>query len=490
MARVVNAVTVDGTQISFDVVNGKFRHVKLQARDKVLPQTEASTRASAERSSDLDLGAGADFNQSAVAGAIIDAGGATILPAGVDVHVHSRDPGLTHKETWQTLVAGAWRGGVAAVADMPNTLPPTLTRATVLDKAKLAMAAGLDDKFLLGVGAGNIGEVAALLTDAELPICALKVFYGRTTGELVYDDLEALARALPDHLTKPIVFHSEDQCTIDCNHTRLIGQTVSRANSAFAVHSEIRSSAAAHLSTRTILDWARKSYRRPVHIAHVSTPVEVEMIAEARAGGASVTCEVAPHHLLMSTDDYERLGPLVKMNPPLRSKAEMEALGRLVALGAVDVYATDHAPHLLAEKQTDVEHAPSGVPSLEFFYPLLFAVSRRIGLELTKAIAMASARPAQLFGFKAKGQIADGFDADFVWLSEAGSRVANQSVLSKCGWSPYDGMDLPRDVLATWVRGRRVYAKAKCDDISNVINRKTTADRVDADRFVAGRVTK
>jgi dihydroorotase len=405
----------------------------------------------------IPLSSAPDFASLAPA-AVIDAAGATIVPAGIDVHVHSRDPGLTQKETWDTLALGAYRGGVVAVADMPNTLPPTMTREAVLAKAARARASGLEFRLLLGVGAANIGQVGALLADPELPLCALKVFYGRTTGELLYDDLETLARSLPASGEKPVVFHSEDQCTVDCNQARLGDRLSGRANADFAVHSEIRSSAAAHASTRKVLEWARTVYRRPIHIAHVSTPLEVELVAEAKARGVPVTCEVAPHHLLLSTDDYGSLGPLAKMNPPLRSPEEVAALRRLVGKGEVDLFATDHAPHLLAEKRVDVAHSPSGVPSLELFWPLILAIAEITGLAPETACTMAAERPAALFGFRGMGRIAAGCAADFAWLAREPSPVRGQEVVSKCGWTPYDGATLPGRVLGTWTRGRRVFA--------------------------------
>ena len=446
MVRIVHARTIDDRPLGFDVVNGRLSRVRVgMAEDAVSPSSHVVPLAEA-----TDLGRLAD-------GTVVDAGGATLVPGAVDAHVHSRDPGLTRKEDWHSLARGAWRGGVVAVADMPNTLPATMTREAVVAKAELARASGIDFRLLLGVGAGNIDKVAGLLSDDALPLCALKVFYGRTTGELMYDDLETLARSLPADGRKLIVFHSEDQCTVDCNHAKLEPRTHARDNAAFAVHSEIRSSAAAHASTRTILDWARTSYKRPIHIAHVSTPLEVELVQEAKAQGVPVTCEVAPHHLLFSTDDYPRLGPLVKMNPPLRSPAEVEELAKLVGQGLVDIFATDHAPHLLDEKRSEVARSPSGVPSVELFWPLVLEIARRTGLPLAQAQRMSTETPARLFGFGGKGALADGFDADFVWLGRGERLVRNEDVVSKCGWTPFDGWRLPRDVLATWTRGRQVY---------------------------------
>lgn len=443
MVRVINAKTASGSLFGFVVEAGRFQTVNAQAASLAVPDAKSLDA--------MDDTTGND---------VFDAKGAMILPAGVDIHIHSRDPGLTAKEDWHTVARGAYRGGVTAVADMPNTLPPTMTREAVLAKAAIARESGVNFSLLLGIGRSNFDQVAGLLADPDLPLCALKVFYGKTTGELMYDDLETLARSLPADGKKVIVFHSEDQCLVDCNQALLQGRTHNKDNASFKVHSEIRSSEAAHASTQIILDWARTTYKRPIHIAHVSTPREVEMVQEAKARGVQVTCEVAPHHLLFSTDDYERLGPLVKMNPPLRSPREVDDLKSLVGKGFVDIYATDHAPHLLAEKYTEVAHSPSGVPSLELYYPLLFEVARRTGLSAARAIDMASSVPAALFGFKGLGAIVPGGEADFVWMTDEPFIVRNVDVVSKCRWTPYDGWELPRGVRATWSLGRRVFQGA------------------------------
>ena len=445
MARIINAVDALGQCFSVSIIAGIFRD--FQPQPGVLKAPGPSR----------PLLSAADLN--GLSGEVlVDAGGLTLVPGAVDVHVHSRDPGMSAKEDWHSLARGAWRGGVVAVCDMPNTIPPTMSREAVLFKAERAAASGLEFKLLVGVGAHNVAQVGTLLAAPDLPVCALKVFYGRTTGELMYDDLETLARAIPASCAKPLVFHSEDQCTVDCNQARLASRLKDKDNSAFEVHSDIRSAAAAHLSTRTILEWARTTYKRPIHIAHVSTPLEIELVAEAKARGVPVTAEVAPHHLLFSTEDYARLGPLVKMNPPLRSPAEVEQLNKLVGAGLVDIFATDHAPHLLAEKYASVASSPSGVPGVELFYQLLWTVAKRTGLPLATALKMGASRPAELFGFPQKGRIASGYDADFAVLVASERMINQQDTVSKCGWTPYAGLHRTADIVATWNRGRQVYA--------------------------------
>ena len=441
--RIINARSLNGDKFSFDVNLGVIQNLKIQSETIADPDATPITNSGIIEQQKLNK-------------SVIDAENELIIPAALDMHVHSRSPGLTAKEDWNTLAKGAWRGGVVAVADMPNTIPPTMTRAAVVEKAKIAAVSGLEFTLQLGVGAGNINQVADLLTDPDLPLSALKVFYGRSTGDLMYDDLNTLGKSLPPDCKKLIVFHSEDQCGVDKNQKKYIERTHSCSNSDFEVHSLIRDSATAHASTRIILEWA-VSYGRPVHIAHVSTPLEVEMVQAYKAKGLPVTCEVAPHHVLFSTDDYARLGPLVKMNPPLRSRAEKEALLKLVGEGAVDIFATDHAPHLLSEKNQEVSKSPSGVPAVEFFYPLVFKIAEMTGLSHEKLFEMSASRPAELFGFKSKGRLANGFDGDFVWIRQENFMVRNEEVVSKCGWTPYDGFNLPVKIMGTWNRGKCVF---------------------------------
>ena len=443
MTTLINCKFIDGAYWTLQISAGKI--------SKVIHQPALVTApADAVRLANFTHGSTSQ---------VVDAAGELILPAGIDVHIHSRDPGLTHKEDWSAVAKGGFKGGVVAVCDMPNTKPATLTRETVLEKARLAASSGIDFGIYLGVGASNIGRVAELLGDRTLPICGVKVYYGQSTGDLMYSDLEALGRAMPKNdLGRMIVFHSEDQCCIDRNKVKISATMLSRPKGRFdfKAHSEIRSSEAAHASTRTILNWAQ-NYGRPIHIAHLSTPLELELIAESRAKGVQVTSEVAPHHVLFSTDDYEELGSRIKINPPVRSPDEVRQLRKLIGQGAVEVFATDHAPHTLEEKSGDVDSSPSGAPALEFYYPLLARVAEVCGLTMAKALSMGASKPASLFGFDGLGSLEVGKTASFAWAKEEPFLVLDKEVVSKCGWTPYHGMTLPLKIEATWHRGQRVY---------------------------------
>lgn len=391
----------------------------------------------------------------------IDAQGEWIFPAAIDAHIHSRSPGLEAKEDWETVGKCAAKGGVAAVVDMPNTIPPTLYREQALQKAALAEKSGVDFRILMGVSAKNIETLAPVLEDLSLPVCGVKVFYGPSTGDLVYSDLVKLGQCIPKRGNRLIVFHSEDQCGIDCNKAELGGeyeQVRDRTDKAsYSIHSRLRSSSTAWTATQEILKWA-ETYNGPVHIAHVSTPKEVEMILGARKRGAQVTCEVAPHHILLSTADYPKLGGFLKVNPPVRSPEEVKELRGHLAAGNIDMIATDHAPHLKEEKIRPYDQCPSGMPSLDFFYPLAMEMARVSGLSMEKAVNLVTEAPARVFGFPGLAGFKPGCEASFVWYRAVPTQVSEKEVVSKCGWSPYDGMMLPGKVLATWRNGRCLYS--------------------------------
>ncbi|MEZ4741016.1 MAG: amidohydrolase family protein [Bdellovibrionota bacterium] len=438
-----NAKLLTGECIDFIVENGKITDL--------LPVTTSIHNAK------FDL---ADFvkNRNPSTDIInIDCKAELILPAAIDVHVHSREPGFSHKEDWMTLSNAAFKGGVVAVCDMPNTLPPTMSRADIEEKAHIAQKSKLAFKLYLGVGKANIGSLKNILSDPSLPLCGLKVYYGQSTGELMYDDLETLAKALPENMRGVLTFHSEDQCRIDHNEKELLTGYNSKDDSLpYELHSKIRSSDSAWQSTKVILEWAKK-WQQPVHIAHISTPAEMELIEEARQGGLHVTAEVAPHHLIFSTDDYEHLGPLLKMNPPVRSPEEVHELRNYFAKGLIDYFATDHAPHTLVEKNQPYKLCPSGVPSIEYFWPLLLLLADQTGLSPVQTLQMGAAKAAIPFGFSSLGKLEVGYDASFVWISRQTQTIRNKEVVSKCRWSPYDGMELPYTVCATWHKGQLVY---------------------------------
>lgn len=273
----------------------------------------------------------------------------------------------------------------------------------------------------------------------------------------MYSDLDRLAQEMSGSEHKLIVFHSEDQCCVDRNIKNLKLADFGTGPASFRFHSAVRSSDTAYSSTKKILDWAVKFPFR-VHLAHVSTPYEIELVQEARKQGANITCEVAPHHLLFCDEDYEALGGWLKMNPPVRSREERALLQSYFAQSQIEVFATDHAPHTLSEKQRPYPQCPSGVPSIDFFAPLLLHCAEHFGLKLSDAIQMASANPATHYELSEHSGIIQGKWANLCVVDKvAPYRVSEVDVVSKCGWTPFMSQILRHKVVATIRKGAMIY---------------------------------
>ncbi len=456
MISFFNGKTLSDRSISFRIVNSRFSEVKIEPStiNQVSEANSLESLASLLSREDKAVTMG----QKDIA---YDLSGYLVLPAGIDAHVHSRSPGLEHKEDWHSLAQSAYKGGVTSVADMPNTVPPMLFSEQIEAKKALAKASGLGFKLYLGVGDKNVQQLPHLLKKYPDFLAGLKVFYGKSTGDLIYSDLEMLHRSLGEHVDPIITFHAEDQKIIDEMTQRYRDHLNDSEFGTFKYHSFMRPTLAANQACQYILAWGLKTGRR-LHIAHISTPDEVELITQYQQKGLRVSCEIAPHHLLLSDENYEELGPFLKVNPPVRSMADVKKMREHFAAGRIDIFATDHAPHLKEEKLKPLNQAPSGMPAIEFFYPLLLQSALTTGLSLEHASKMGSAVPARLFGYVERGEIRNGFFADFVIMKKLRGRVGeNMLSTSKCGWSPYHNLSLDYQVVATFHDGRLRYANPK-----------------------------
>jgi len=329
---------------------------------------------------------------------------AITLPGLFDVHVHLRNPGGAHKESVQTGTAAALAGGVTALLAMPNTSPP-LTDGPLLDAARAQHTgeARCDVGLFLGATDDNAADAAAAAPRA----CGLKVYLNDTFGPLRIEalgSLDAHVRAWP--AGRPMVFHAEG------------------ANVATAIG-------------------LAATYRRPVHIAHVSRADEIVLIADAKRAGLPVTCEVTPHHLFLTEDDAVALGPLGDMRPRLGTAQDRDALWR--HLDAVDCVATDHAPHTLEEKAGAVP--PPGVPGLETMLPLLLTAVHEGRLTLDRVVELTSTRPAALFGAATPAESTVTVEMGAPWV------LPERGWQTRVDWSPFAGMTVRGRVRRTEVRG-------------------------------------
>jgi dihydroorotase len=372
-------------------------------------------------------------------GDVLEADEKRLLPGMIDAHVHFREPGFAHKETWTTGSRSAAAGGVTTVFDQPNTDPPTVDARSFEEKVRLASVSSVD----YGVNGGVTGAWKPDELLAE-PLAALgEVFLADSTGDMGIDvDLfeEALERAAEADVT--VTVHAEDADLFD---ESVRGRDDADAWSAY------RTAEAEAVAVERACETANE-VGVDAHIAHTSTPEGIDIAAEA-----GMTCEVTPHHLFLSRDDLDELGTLGRMNPPLRSEERREAVFERLVDGTVDIVATDHAPHTRGEKDASIWDAPSGVPGVETALPLLLEEARQGTLGYERVRDVTAANVAEIFDLPAKGRIEEGNDADLVLFDPDDSvSIRGEKLHSKCGWTPFEGKQAVFPEL-TMVRGTVVY---------------------------------
>ncbi|MBN1954735.1 MAG: dihydroorotase family protein [Anaerolineae bacterium] len=365
----------------------------------------------------------------------LDADGLLVLPGLIDPHVHLREPGGTHKEDFTSGTAAALAGGFTAVLAMPNTDPPITDRATLQEAIRLVQARALCDVGLfLGATAENAAEAAAL---AE-PV-GLKLYMGASTGDLLVADVAGLVAhfgAYPP--PRPLAVHAEDD----------------EAVAWFTARGQGRPPLCAHLALARALTLAGH-FRRRLHVCHLSTGEELAMVRAARQHGLPVTCEVTPHHLFLHSGNAQQLGPLGRVNPPLRQPADVAALW--AGLEAVDCIASDHAPHTLEEKQC--QHPAAGLPGLETALPLLLTAAAAGRITLPTISRLMGEGPARAFGLQHKGRLAPGCDADLTLVDPTAEwTVGEPPFHTRCGWSPFAGWKIKGRVERVFLRGQLAYA--------------------------------
>ncbi len=355
------------------------------------------------------------------------------LPALIDCHVHFREPGFTHKATMESESAAATAGGVHTVCDMPNTNPPCVTVEALKEKIAIANMQPIDIRLFFGITeAAHLEELKTAWNDPTLRkhLCGVKLYLDHSTGNQKVDGgiVEEIFKVCAE-LRCPLVAHCEDS-DINEQASALLRSKGDKdvIDADVSLHSLMRPSASEAKSIEYAIGLAKK-HGTQFHIAHMSTAAGVDLVRAAKADGISVTCEVAPHHLFLSLEDYDRVGTLGKMNPPLRTKADQEALWRAVEDGTVDCIATDHAPHTLEEKQTEPPlSAPSGVPGVETMLPLLLT-----RLEPQQIKTLCFENPNHIFSLgKSESDDQIHIDLDQEWI------IKGEDLHGKCRWTPYE----------------------------------------------------
>lgn len=370
-----------------------------------------------------------------------DCTGLLILPGVIDTQVHFREPGLEHKEDLASGSRAAVMGGVTAVFEMPNTKPNTDSAERVADKLARARTMWCDHAFYVGATANNADDLGEL---EQLPGTAgVKIFMGASTGDLLVADDANLTRVLA-HGQRRVAIHAEDEYRMQAREAeRVVGDPSS--------HPVWRDDESALLATQRILKIARDTQRR-IHILHITTPAELELIA---ANKDIATCEVTPQHLTLRGEDaYPRLGTYAQMNPPIRSGAHADGLWYWLNQGVPDVIGSDHAPHTIEEKAKAYPQSPSGMPGVQTLLPLLLDHVAQGRLTMARLVDLTSAGAQRIFGIVGKGRIAAGYDADFTIVdTKKRWTITEDWLASRCGWSPFTGMELTGKPLGTIVRG-------------------------------------
>jgi len=407
------------------------------------------------------IGAGIDAH----ADETLDARGQLLLPGVIDPQVHFREPGKEYKEDLGTGSRAAVKGGVTSFLEMPNTDPPTVSQAALDDK--LVRAAGkcvANYGFFIGATTDNLEEL-----NRAQPVCGIKIFMGASTGSLLVDRPEDLERIFADG-TRLIAVHAEDEARIRERRARFQDRTDP------AAHSEIRDNLCALKATELALRLSKKYHRR-LHILHLSTKEEVELLRRDKP--AWVTAEAIPNHLFLNVDDYAGQGTLVQMNPPIRTKEDNAALWAGLRDGTIDFIATDHAPHTLEEKRRPYPQSPAGMPGVETSLPLMLTAMAEGRCTLEEIQKWMCWGPAAAYGIPNKGKILEGWDADLTIVDMQTRRaVRNEELFTKVKWSPFAGRELTGWPIYTIVGGRVAYDRGRIrEDVRGKALRFVIGDR-------------
>lgn len=367
---------------------------------------------------------------------VIDVQGQLVMPGVIDPHVHSREPGYTYKEDFASMSAAAARGGVTTIFDMPNTNPPTDSEVHLQIKKTAAAKSIVNVKYFFSLNEKNLSSISLVNSDPD--IVGVKLYLAESTGGIIasYDVLrEALQSS-----EKVIAIHAEDQRCIASHPERPASCAVEAVEKALQI---------------------LESRPGKLHICHVSTQEEIALIQQAKQRNLNVTAEVSPHHLTLTRDDMAQQGSRLKVNPPLRTNADRDALWDALADGTIDMIATDHAPHTSEEKAVSYEAAPAGVPGLETLVPVVMTEGLRRGINSHVLGAALSTNAANRFNLPSKGRLQAGYDADITVIDiQSMKQVIAADLKTKCGWSPWEGSSLTGWSTLTIEGGEIVYNKS------------------------------
>lgn len=384
---------------------------------------------------------------------VIDAKGLHLIPGMIDDQVHFREPGLTHKAEIYTEAKAAVAGGITSFMEMPNTVPNTLTQELLEEKYQVAKQKSLANySFFMGASNTNLDEV---LKTSQADVCGVKVFMGSSTGNMLVDEEEVLDK-LFRNCEMLIATHCEDEATIRKNLQ--IAKEKYGEHVPIEQHPYIRSEEACYLSSSKAVELAKKHDTR-LHILHISTAKELSLFSNALPlKEKRITAEACIHHLWFTEEDYLKKGTHIKWNPAVKRIEDRKAIQQAVKENVIDVIATDHAPHTLEEKSNSYFNAPSGGPLVQHALPALFQLNKQGVFTLEEIVNKTSHSLAECFQIKERGYLREGYFADLVLVDlNEKETVTRDSILYKCGWSPFEGATFDASIKKTFVSGELVY---------------------------------
>ena len=368
-----------------------------------------------------------------------------LLPGIIDGHVHMREPGLTHKATMESETRAAARGGVTTVLDMPNVVPQTTSLQLLQERYNLAQQqCHVNYGFYLGASNNNLDDIRNL-DAAECP--GVKLFMGSSTGGMLVEKEEKL-RSIFHSSPSLIMAHCEDTARINAKMAEVKQQYGDDPDVRF--HPIVRDHEACYQSTALAVRLAKEEGAR-LHVAHITTARELELF---EPNDEKITAEVCVPHLLFTQDDYKTLGTRIKCNPAIKSAADRDALRKALTDGRVRTIGTDHAPHLLKEKEGGCCKAMSGMPMVQFSLPAMLGLTEEGILDIERLVELMCHNPARLYGIKERGFIRKGYKADLTLVRKKPWTVTGECIESLCAWSPLEGKTFDWQVEKTWVNGQ------------------------------------
>ena len=400
----------------------------------------------------------------------LDLEGKYVAPGIIDDQVHFRDPGLTEKGDIRSESLAAVHAGVTSTFDMPNVNPNTTTMELLAERNQLgAQKSWTNYSYYFGAMETNLEEIKKL--DPK-ETCGLKVFMGTSTGTLLVEDDHALEQIF-EHCPVTIVTHCEDNETMEANleKVKLENEEIDAT-----FHPIIKDDICCYKSSSKVINLAKK-HGSDLHVLHLTTEKEIELFENIPLKDKRITCEVCVHHLWFDERDYSELGNLIVCNPAIKKESDKNALRKALKDGYIDYVATDHAPHVFEDKKLPYLQASAGIPLIEHSFHMMIELHKQGYYSLNDVIAYMSHKVADRFSILDRGYIREGYKADFMIFDlNKDTHVSNQTELTKCGWTPFDGKTFSSSIYGTIVNGKPIVMNGK------IIANETVSEKLRFDR--------